>query len=101
MHTSDPKHENMPLRLCSEIQLFDLCDLVSCKHKHERFCNDPVLLGRFEKIAENELRVPERYISEDTDGFEVDDGDGYGDDEFEVDSSGDRDDDWEDEEKSN
>lgn len=99
MHKSDQKPEIMPQRLCSEIQLFDLCDLVSCKHKKERFCNDPALLGRFEKIAEEELRAPERYISEDTDGFEADDGDGYGDDEFEADSSGDdRDDGWEDEE---
>jgi len=99
MHNSDQKPEIMPQRLCSEIQLFDLCDLVLCKYKKERFCNDPDLLGRFEKIAEKELRAPERYISEDTDGFEADDGDGYGDDEFEADDSSvdDRDDGCEDE----
>ena len=28
-------------RLCSEIQLFDLCDLEYCKHKVERFCENP------------------------------------------------------------
>ena len=99
MRNSDQKTESTPQRLCSEIQLFDLCDLVSCKHKQEHFCNDPALLGRFEKIAEEELRVPECYISEDTDGFEADDGDGYGDDELRMDSSGDdRDDGWEDDE---
>ncbi len=45
------------------------------------FCTDPVLLDRFEKIAEEEVKVPERYLSEETD--EADDGDAY-DDEFEM-----------------
>jgi hypothetical protein len=78
MPDSEPKPDILPQRLCSEIQLFDLCDLDSCNHKNGRFCTDPVLLGRFEKIAEDELRAPERYISEEVDDAEADDGDGDG-----------------------
>ena len=65
---------------------------------------DPVLLGRFEKIAEDELRSPERYIS-DAEADDVD-GDGYGcddddddDDEFAMENfEGGEEDGWEDEE---
>jgi hypothetical protein len=104
MTDSEPKPDNLPKRLCSEIQLFDLCDLYSCNHKSGRFCMDSVILGRFEKIAENELRTPERYISEEVDA-EADDGDGdydeYDDgfDELAVENfEGGEDDGWEDEE---
>ncbi|NTW98467.1 MAG: hypothetical protein HGB35_00720 [Geobacteraceae bacterium] len=86
MHDSDQTTDILPQRLCSEIQLFDLCDLDSCTCKSGRFCTDPLLLGRFEKIAENELRSPERYVAEEIDDEEITDGDGY-DDEFTVDSS--------------
>jgi hypothetical protein len=103
MPDSEPKPANLPQRLCSEIQLFDLCDLDSCSHKNSRFCTDPVLLGRFEKIAEVELRAPERYISEEVDEDEADEGDGDGyddeDDEFTMENfEGGEDDGWEDEE---
>jgi hypothetical protein len=67
----------LPQRLCSEVQLFDLCTLDSCCHKVGRFCSDPVLLRRFEKIADDELRSPERYVFEEPDDSETDDGDGY------------------------
>ena len=79
MTDSEPKTGVLPQRLCSEIQLFDLCDLDSCGRKNGRFCADPHLLDRFEKIAENELRPPERYLSEEDDDAESDDGDGYDD----------------------
>jgi hypothetical protein len=101
MPDSEPKPDNMPQRLCSEIQLFDLCDLDSCNHKNGRFCTDPVLLGRFEKTAEDELRAPERYFSEELDGAEANDNDGYDDedDEFTMENfEGGEDDGWEDEE---
>ena len=92
MTDSEKKTDGLPQRLCSEIQLFDLCDLDSCKTKSGRFCTDPDLLGRFEKIAEDEIRAPERYVSEETD-----DGDEY-DDEFSMDNfEGDEDDGFEDE----
>lgn len=67
MPDSKLKLDSLPQRLCGEIQLFDLCDLDSCHHKSGRFCTDSVLLGSFEKIAEEEIRVPERNVSEDID----------------------------------
>ncbi len=85
MHYSDQIPDVLPQRLCSEIQLFDLCDLDSCAHKSGRFCTDPLLLGRFEKIAEKELRSPERFVSEGVD--DADTTDGYDEeDEFAVDN---------------
>jgi hypothetical protein len=39
-------------RLCSEIQLFDLCDLEKCKYKSANFCTNDELLTRFERIAD-------------------------------------------------
>lgn len=39
-------------RLCSEIQLFDLCELERCKFKENNFCTDPTLLEKFEAIAD-------------------------------------------------
>jgi hypothetical protein len=41
-------------RLCSEIQLFDLCDLESCRYKRDRFCTNEELLAKFEAIREEE-----------------------------------------------
>ena len=96
MSDSETKSDALPQRLCSEIQLFDLCDLNSCNHKSGRFCTDSELLGRFEKIAEAEVRAPERFIS-DEDDEEYDDDDAY-DDEFSMDNSeGGEDDVWEEE----
>ncbi len=57
-------------RLCSEIQLFDLCDLEYCKHKVERFCENPELLARFEWIADEDhatSRISEPVDDEDED----------------------------------
>jgi hypothetical protein len=100
MTDSEPKHVIPPQRLCSEIQLFDLCELDSCNHKNGRYCTDPALLGRFEKITEDELRAPERNIFEEIDDAEADDGDGGGyddEDEFAMENfEGGEDDDWED-----
>lgn len=88
---TDPRSDVLPQRLCSEIQLFDLCDLESCKRKKGRFCTDVVLLNRFEKIAEKELRVQESYISEDIDD-EADgcDGEDFAAEDFECDDDEDR-----------
>jgi hypothetical protein len=41
-------------RLCSEIQLFDLCDLDSCRFKSNRYCTNDELLARFEAISEED-----------------------------------------------
>lgn len=100
MTDSEPKTDVLPQRLCSEIQLFDLCDLDSCDHKNGRFCTDPFLLGRFEKITEQELRPLERYMSEEGDDADECEGEGYDeDDDFAVEKveSG-EDSGWEDEE---
>lgn len=71
------KPDELPRRLCSEIQLFDLCDLAVCRSKDGRFCNNPELLARFEKIAERELPVPERYTDQEPEDGSDDDGYGY------------------------
>jgi hypothetical protein len=82
-----------PRRLCSEIQLFDLCDLETCRKKDGRFCTDPEVLERFEAIKEEDDRAT-RYVSgefdEDDEAAEMDeslydDGDGDGDGDYEDD----------------
>jgi hypothetical protein len=51
-------------RLCSEIQLFDLCDLDTCSQKDGRYCTNPEVLERFEAIKEEDERSPEQYLTE-------------------------------------
>jgi hypothetical protein len=99
MHDSGSKPDVPPQRLCSEVQLFDLCDLDTCVYKNGRFCTEPALLDRFEKIAEDELRTPDRYVSEECDDEDAEDIDGYGydDDSAMEDFEGREDDDREDE----
>lgn len=94
--SADRKSEGLPQRLCSEIQLFDLCDLATCSFRNNRFCTSPDMLVRFEGISDVEQRPPERCISEDLgedgaeDGFDADD------DEFTMDDfEGEEDDGWE------
>ncbi|MDD2367423.1 MAG: hypothetical protein PHN84_14820 [Desulfuromonadaceae bacterium] len=94
MHAPLSKTEELPSRLCSEIQLFDLCDLDSCGYKKGRFCTDNQLILRFEKIAENEIRQPESYGTDD-DFDENDDenefGVGFNQTEYEAEESEDED----------
>ncbi len=47
------KVEN-PKRLCSEIQLFDICSKTSCKYKDDRYCTEGDILARFEAISDEE-----------------------------------------------
>lgn len=78
--------ETKAQRLCSEIQLFDLCSEDACKHRNGRFCTKEDVLARFEAISEEELS-PEMYISED---LEEDEGpDDLDDDAFDADDCGD------------
>lgn len=67
-------------RLCSEIQLFDLCDLERCNYKEGRFCTNGELLTRFERISERDDTRPvaESYPSGGEDGDDLDE-DVYGD----------------------
>lgn len=46
----------LPRRLCSEIKLFDLCELERCRYRDGRYCNDPEMIARFEAAAEPEDR---------------------------------------------
>jgi hypothetical protein len=73
-----PEASQQLRRLCSEIQLFDLCDLERCSHKQGRFCTRAELLARFEQIAEEDECAPLRNTREE-DGVDEDvDLDGYG-----------------------
>jgi hypothetical protein len=73
-----------PQRLCSEIQLFDLCDKADCVFRKGRFCTDPTVLARFEAISDDEdENSTEQYLSDemdemDEDGLEYDEGIGLG-----------------------
>ena len=66
-------------RLCSEIQLFDLCDLERCNYKDGRYCTDEDLLARFEHIPEEDDSAPSQEVSEELDEDEDADGFGYDD----------------------
>lgn len=88
MKDTESKQESLPERLCGEIQLFDLCDLASCRFKAGRFCSNTGLLERFEKIAEQELRSPERFVEEELDE-DYEEGDEAFDD-YDGDEEGDR-----------
>lgn len=68
MHDTDQEIDELPQRLCNEIQLFDLCELESCRYKSGRFCTNQDLLARFEKISEKDIKTPERFIADEFDG---------------------------------
>jgi hypothetical protein len=80
-------------RLCSEIQLFDLCDLEQCSHKQGRYCTNGELLTRFERISEKD--DTSSYLFEGSEDGEEADDDAFGDglDDLDDDDQGD----WEDE----
>jgi len=77
------------LRLCNEIQLFDLCELEKCGHKKGLYCTSDELINRFEAIAEEEERpsASGSDCEEDDDALASDD-DGY-DDSLDDDQFGD------------
>ncbi len=57
-------------RLCSEIQLFDLCDLENCLFRKGRFCSNEELLRKFESIKDED-DIPDIVYAEDE--FETED----------------------------
>jgi hypothetical protein len=79
-----------PQRLCSEIQLFDLCELDVCGHKDGRYCTKGDLIARFESIADEEERSPEQFLAEELDDVEGADDLGY-DEAYGVDEYGEED----------
>lgn len=69
-----------PRRLCSEIQLFDICELKRCRFRDDRFCTDPEMLSRFEALSEPEER-PLNHCEDETDEMDYSD---YYDDEDDL-----------------
>ena len=80
-------------RLCSEIQLFDLCDKDICSHKDGRYCTKGDILARFEAVLDEEDRSPEQFLADELDDLEgaddLDYDDGYGVDDYGEEESGD------------
>lgn len=74
-----------PQRLCSEIQLFDLCDLDTCCQKDGRYCTNPEVLARFEAIKEEDERSPQQYLGEEFEEGEDEDAEGL---DFDADDEG-------------
>ncbi len=71
--------EEKPRRLCSEIQLFDLCGKTVCKTKDGRFCTDETLLQKFEAISQEEDFPPDQYPTDGGEEGDDDADDAYGD----------------------
>ena len=82
--------EATPQRLCSEIQLFDLCSRDVCNHRDGRYCTKGDILAKFEAIKEEEDRSPEQYMAEELDDVEGADDMGY-DEAYGVDEYGEED----------
>lgn len=68
------------LRLCNEIQLFDLCDLDTCSYKDGKFCCNAEYLSAFERISDAEVIRPEVFASE-----ELEEGEDGSDEEYDED----------------
>jgi len=68
-------------RLCSEIQLFDICDLDSCDFKRDRFCSNEALLEKFEAIREEDDRPAVVYDENEVDEDDLDREEDYDDSE--------------------
>jgi len=63
-----------PRRLCSEIQLFDLCTKGTCKFKDGRYCTDPDILDKFEAISDEEdAGSRDQYVDDEMEEMEEDD----------------------------
>ena len=63
--------EKTPRRLCSEIQLFDLCSKDVCAHKDGRYCTKGDILAKFEAIKDEEDdRSPEQFMADELDELE-------------------------------
>ncbi|GEM_PF-475476 len=102
-NNSQEEPKELPRRLCSEIQLFDLCELDNCDFKDGRFCTNPEMLASFEAVAEPE-DTQNRYIDkgeeeaeEDIYSEEFDDDDDEDDERYSVfddEDKSEQDEDW-------
>lgn len=62
-----------PERLCSEIQLFDLCERKDCEFKKGRYCTNHDILARFEAISDDEDECStEQFLGDETEEMEED-----------------------------
>jgi len=68
-------------RLCSEIQLFDLCEQTQCNYKVGRFCTKSELLTRFEHIADEDDSSKVRNVYDGVDENEDDEMIGFDEDD--------------------
>ena len=85
---NDQAKEPNPPRLCSEIQLFDLCAKDVCGHKDGRYCTKGDILAKFEAIMdEDDRRSPEQFMADELDEVEGGDDMAY-DESFGVDEYG-------------
>jgi hypothetical protein len=81
--TGEKEQPGTPIdRLCSEIQLFELCDLDKCDYKKERFCKNEQLLKEFEAIKEEDDRQVLLYDDDDLEDDDESDFNGF-DEEYE------------------
>ena len=65
---------DLPKRLCSEIQLFDLCSKDICEYKKERYCTNVDILTRFEAISDDEdASSSDLYMADEMEEMEEDD----------------------------
>jgi hypothetical protein len=90
MDNDRAKEPNTP-RLCSEIQLFDLCAKDVCGHKDGRYCTKGDILARFEAdLDKDDGRSPEQFMADELDEVEGADDLAY-DEAFGVDEYGEED----------
>lgn len=64
------ENEKKPQRLCSEIQLFDLCSKDTCGHRDGRYCTKGDILAKFEAIQDDDGRSPEQFMGDELDEVE-------------------------------
>lgn len=64
--------KDRPQRLCSEIQLFDLCSKETCSKKKGRYCTDDALLDEFEAISNEEEFSSDTYREDEPDDMSDD-----------------------------
>ncbi len=76
--------ETKTKRLCSEIQLFDLCSRDKCKSRDGRYCCDSEMLAKFEAISEDDEKDLDQFEAEEEDDSEDYDYDEYDNDRFDV-----------------
>lgn len=60
-------------RLCSEIQLFDLCSKEKCAEKEGRYCTSSEMTARFEAISEEDDTMQDRFTEAEDDLDDYDD----------------------------